>query len=129
MTDNPTIVTHRWSSHRPKDRFTVETRPPSPSSRAAASPRDMRIATEDIFGPAVTVIAFNTEDEAVAIANEPDYGLLAGIYTRDSERAFRALHPLRAAGRPRGRPLPAGSMLRNGRWPDEQVERPRVRSG
>ena len=77
----------------------------------------------------VTVIAFNTKDEAVAIADEPDYGLLVGIYTRDSERAFRALHPLRAAGRPRGRPLLAGSMLRNGRWPDEQVERPRVRSG
>ena len=54
----------------------------------------MRIATEDIFGPAVTVIAFNTEDEAVAIANEPDYGLLAGIYTRDSERAFRAARRL-----------------------------------
>jgi acyl-CoA reductase-like NAD-dependent aldehyde dehydrogenase len=54
----------------------------------------MRIATEEIFGPVVTVIAFNTEDEAVAIANEPDYGLLAGIYTRDSERAFRAARRL-----------------------------------
>jgi len=54
----------------------------------------MRTATEEIFGPVVTVIAFNTEDEAVAIANEPDYGLLAGIYTRDSERAFRAARRL-----------------------------------
>ena len=54
----------------------------------------MRIATEEIFGPVVTVIAFNTEDEAVAIANQPDYGLLAGIYTRDSERAFRAARRL-----------------------------------
>jgi acyl-CoA reductase-like NAD-dependent aldehyde dehydrogenase len=50
----------------------------------------MRSATEEIFGPAVNVIAFNAEDKAVAIANEPDYGLLADIYTRDSERAFRA---------------------------------------
>jgi acyl-CoA reductase-like NAD-dependent aldehyde dehydrogenase len=49
----------------------------------------MRIATEEIFGPVVTVTVFDSEDEAVAIANEPEYGLLASIYTRDSERAFR----------------------------------------
>lgn len=51
--------------------------------------RNMRIATEEIFGPVVTVTTFDSEDEAVAIANEPEYGLLAAIYTRDSERAFR----------------------------------------
>jgi acyl-CoA reductase-like NAD-dependent aldehyde dehydrogenase len=51
--------------------------------------RDMRIANEEMFGPVVTVTAFDTEDEAVAIANQPEYGLLAAIYTRDSERAFR----------------------------------------
>jgi acyl-CoA reductase-like NAD-dependent aldehyde dehydrogenase len=93
MTDNPTIATHRWSSHRPEDRFTVE----NPATgrtitvvQGGGVTRDMRIATEEIFGPAVTVTAFNTEDKAVAIANEPDYDLLAGIYTRDSERSFRA---------------------------------------
>ena len=56
--------------------------------------RDMRIATEEIFGPVVTVTVFNTEDEAVDIANEPEYGLLAGIYTRDHERAFRTARRL-----------------------------------
>jgi acyl-CoA reductase-like NAD-dependent aldehyde dehydrogenase len=56
--------------------------------------RDMRIATEEIFGPVVTVTAFDSEDEAVAIANETEYGLLAGIYTRDSERAFRTARRL-----------------------------------
>ena len=56
--------------------------------------RDMRIATEEIFGPVVTVTAFDTEDEAVAIANEPEYGLLAAVYTRDSERAFRTARRL-----------------------------------
>jgi len=50
---------------------------------------DMRIAREEIFGPVVTVIVFDTEDEAVSIANESDYGLMCGIYTRDQERAFR----------------------------------------
>ena len=56
--------------------------------------RDMRIATEEIFGPVVTVTVFETEDEAVAIANEPEYGLLAAVYTRDSERAFRTARRL-----------------------------------
>jgi acyl-CoA reductase-like NAD-dependent aldehyde dehydrogenase len=55
---------------------------------------DMRIATEEIFGPVVTVTVFDTEDEAVAIANQPEYGLLAALYTRDSERAFRTARRL-----------------------------------
>jgi acyl-CoA reductase-like NAD-dependent aldehyde dehydrogenase len=56
--------------------------------------RDMRIATEEIFGPVVTVTVFDTEDEAVSIANQPEYGLLAAVYTRDSERAFRTARRL-----------------------------------
>jgi acyl-CoA reductase-like NAD-dependent aldehyde dehydrogenase len=44
----------------------------------------MRFATEEIFGPVVTVTTFSSDGEAVAIANEPECGLLAGIYTRDS---------------------------------------------
>jgi acyl-CoA reductase-like NAD-dependent aldehyde dehydrogenase len=43
----------------------------------------MRIATEEIFGPVVTVTTFSSEGEAATIANEPECGLLAGIYTRD----------------------------------------------
>ena len=44
---------------------------------------DMRIAQEEFFGPVVVVIPFDTTDEAVAIANGTDYGLAAGLYTRD----------------------------------------------
>ena len=51
--------------------------------------RQMRIAREEIFGPVATIIAFESEDEAVSIANEPEYGLVCAIYTRDSEQAFR----------------------------------------
>jgi acyl-CoA reductase-like NAD-dependent aldehyde dehydrogenase len=50
---------------------------------------DMRVANEEIFGPVVTVNVFDTEEEAVEIANRPQYGLVAAIYTRDSERYFR----------------------------------------
>lgn len=49
----------------------------------------MRIATEEVFGPVVTVTVFDTEDEAVAITDAADYGLVCGIYSRDAERAFR----------------------------------------
>jgi len=42
-----------------------------------------------IFGPVVTVTTFETEEEAIAITNASEYGLFAGVYTRDSERALR----------------------------------------
>ena len=56
---------------------------------------DMRIAQEEIFGPVVTLIPFRDEAEAISIANGTDFGLVAAVFTRDSERALRvsrALH-------------------------------------
>jgi acyl-CoA reductase-like NAD-dependent aldehyde dehydrogenase len=50
---------------------------------------DMRVANEEIFGPVVTVNVFDTDEEAVEIANRPDYGLVAALYTADPERYFR----------------------------------------
>ncbi len=54
----------------------------------------MRIAQEEIFGPVVSVLPFETYDEAVAIANGVEYGLSASIYTRDINTAFRAMRDL-----------------------------------
>ncbi|MFC2967037.1 aldehyde dehydrogenase [Acidimangrovimonas pyrenivorans] len=48
----------------------------------------MRIAQEEVFGPVLSVLRFHDEDEAVAIANDVNFGLAAGIWTRDLERAL-----------------------------------------
>ncbi len=60
-----------------------------------ASP-DMRISQEEIFGPTITVIRVNGEDEAIAVANGTRYGLSAAVYTRDTRRALRAVSELEA---------------------------------
>jgi phenylacetaldehyde dehydrogenase len=56
---------------------------------------DMRIAQEEIFGPVMGVMPFSTEEEAYAIGNDTQYGLAAGVWTTDLDRANRASRALR----------------------------------
>ena len=60
-----------------------------------AKPGD-RVAREEVFGPFVTVLTFRTDEEALAIANGTDYGLGAGLWTRDISRAHRFARELHA---------------------------------
>jgi gamma-glutamyl-gamma-aminobutyraldehyde dehydrogenase len=56
----------------------------------------MRIAQEEIFGPVVVVIPFETEEEAVTLANDTIYGLAAAVWTRDMNAAHRISRAIRA---------------------------------
>ena len=55
-----------------------------------------RIAREEIFGPVASVIPFDSEDDAITIANDTHFGLAAAVWTRDIFRAMRAVKRLRA---------------------------------
>ncbi|WP_163269062.1 betaine-aldehyde dehydrogenase [Chelativorans alearense] len=57
---------------------------------------DMRIAREEIFGPVMCVFSFDTEEEAIARANDTEFGLAAGVFTRDMARAHRVVGQLQA---------------------------------
>jgi succinate-semialdehyde dehydrogenase/glutarate-semialdehyde dehydrogenase len=55
---------------------------------------DSRLLREEIFGPVAPVIGFDSEDAAIAAANDTEYGLVAYVYTRDIKRAFRVCERL-----------------------------------
>ena len=57
---------------------------------------DMRIAREEVFGPVLTMIPFDTEEEAIRIANDTDYGLTNYVQTQDPEKARRVARKLRS---------------------------------
>ena len=57
-------------------------------------PANARLLKEEIFGPVAPVASFGSEDEAIAAANDTEYGLVAYVYTRDIRRAFRVIERL-----------------------------------
>jgi acyl-CoA reductase-like NAD-dependent aldehyde dehydrogenase len=81
---------------------------------------DMTIAREEIFGPVMSVIAFDTPEEAIAIANDSEYGLAAAIWTRDLAKAITTARALRAGivwindSQPAPTEMPWGGYKRSG---------------
>ena len=57
---------------------------------------DMPHMRDEIFGPVMSVVSFDTEDEAIALANDTDYGLAAGLFTTNLARAHRVVADLQA---------------------------------
>ena len=56
---------------------------------------DMTIAREEIFGPAAVILKFSSEEEVIKLANDSEYGLVAGIWTKDMAKALRFTEELR----------------------------------
>jgi len=56
----------------------------------------MTVACEEVFGPVLAVIPFDTEDEALALANDSRYGLAGAVWTKDIHRGHRVAHKLQA---------------------------------
>jgi aldehyde dehydrogenase (NAD+) len=83
---------------------------------------EMRIAREEIFGPVLSIISFQSEDEAVEIANDTNYGLTHYVQSGDKDRTQRIARRLRAgmvevngAGRATGSPFGGSKQSGNGR--------------
>ena len=60
----------------------------------AGVPDDARVLSEEIFGPVAPVEGFGSEEEAIAAANDTEYGLVAYVFTRDLKRALRVCEGL-----------------------------------
>ncbi|KUF12714.1 aldehyde dehydrogenase family protein [Pseudoponticoccus marisrubri] len=80
---------------------------------------DMTIAREEIFGPVLSILKFDTEEEAVRIANDTPYGLTNYVQSGDDQRRIRMARQLRSGmvemnGQPRGAGAPFGGMKASG---------------
>ena len=92
-------------------------------------PPGHRLAQEEIFGPVQVVIPFDSEDEALAIANGTAYGLVAGVWTRDGSRAWRMARALQCGqvfvnnyGAGGGIELPFGGVKHSGHGREKGFE-------
>jgi aldehyde dehydrogenase (NAD+) len=90
---------------------------------------DMRVAQEEIFGPVLAIVAFDGLDEAVGIANRSQYGLVAGIWTRDITKAMTLASRLKSGqvyintyGAGGGVELPFGGYKKSGYGREKGLE-------
>jgi aldehyde dehydrogenase (NAD+) len=90
---------------------------------------DMRVAQEEIFGPVLSIMTFDSIEEAAAIANRTAYGLLAGVWTRDINKALGLANRIKAGqiyvntyGAAGGVELPFGGYKKSGYGREKGLE-------
>ncbi|MFJ2453003.1 aldehyde dehydrogenase family protein [Pseudomonas protegens] len=66
------------------------------ASASSSSLKDVTIVREEIFGPVMAILTYETEEEVIRRANDTDFGLAAGLVTKDLNRAHRVIHQLEA---------------------------------
>jgi aldehyde dehydrogenase (NAD+) len=89
-------------------------------------PRDHELACDEVFGPVLAAIPFDDEDDAIALANATDYGLIAAVWTRDGGRQTRVAKAMKCGqvyvncyGAGGGVELPFGGVKRSGHGRDK----------
>jgi aldehyde dehydrogenase (NAD+) len=114
--------------HRPSDASLSSGYYYEPTLIDGVSP-DMRIAQEEIFGPVLAIIAVEDVEEAAAVANKSQYGLVAGIWTRDINKAMALASRIKAGqvyvntyGAGGGVELPFGGYKKSGYGREKGLE-------
>lgn len=93
------------------------------------APRESALAREEVFGPVFAVLPFRDEAEVVQLANDTEYGLVAGVWTRDGGRQLRMARSIRSGqvfvncfGAGTGIELPFGGTGKSGHGREKGIQ-------